>query len=180
MSADTLPAGEQTTEERLEALADAGYPPAWNPTAENHPNKITGIVVDYTQAHTARGDLAHVMVLDLLSHPGKRVSVWLLHTALRNEILEKIRPVLGETVFLRYDGMQQPKTEGGDAYHGWTVAVDRNADTMRYPWDLPSGDPRTQAEAMVPFAGEPVAGGPAAAAEASADFPATATDDIPF
>lgn len=168
----------QAVEERLRAQADAGHPDTWQPSQAGQ--SLTGRVVRYSQATTSRGDRVWIMVVESLRNPGTFASVWLLHTTLRNEILEQ-RPHPGEVVFLRYEGLTQPKG-GGEEYHKWSVVIDRDGTSEHgLPWQSGDTAPRTQAEAMTP-----AATGPATQTEHSqpwadgADFPAAADDDIPF
>ena len=109
-------------------------------------------------------------------NPGGFRSVWLLHTTLRNEV-NKQKPLPGETVYLRYQGLQKPKS-GGDEYHSWKLVVDRDEtrNPSFLPWEGPQ-DPRTEAEAMVPHST-----GPATQSEQAAPWnePEPSTDEIPF
>ena len=168
----------QTVEERLRAQADAGHPETWQPNAAGQ--ELIGKVVRYSQATTARGDRVWIMVVESLRTPGRFASVWLLHTTLRNEIMEQ-KPHPGEIVFLRYEGLKQPKG-GGEEYHGWSVVIDRDGSSSHgLPWQDAgaAAQPRTEAEAMTPHST-----GPAAQSDHAepwndgADFPAD--DDIPF
>lgn len=166
----------QAVEERLRAQADAGHPETWQPNAAGQ--ELIGRVVRYSQATTARGDRVWIMVVESLRTPGRFASVWLLHTTLRNEVMDQ-KPHPGEIVFLRYEGLKQPKG-GGEEYHGWSVVIDRDGtSTHGLPWQTDTG-PRTEAEAMTPHSTGPAACSDQAEPWNEADFPSAADDDIPF
>lgn len=135
-------------EERLKTQSEESFPESWKPTPGQ---TITARIVKYDRGYTSRGDQAWILVVESLRQPGKLASVWLLHTALRNKVNEK-RPQPGEVIFLRYDGMVTPK-HGGDQYHGWTLAIDRDEatnPTFGFPWDADNNvDPRTEADTML-------------------------------
>lgn len=56
---------------------------------------------------------------------GVERSVWLVHTALRNELARQ-KPRHDELVLIRYEGIVEPHA-GGRAYAGYRVVVDREA-----------------------------------------------------
>lgn len=149
VSVSTAPTGSAEADAitaELRAQAEAGYPDTLRLEAGQ---EVTGTVVRYESAYTQRSELAHIMVIESLATK-KLWSVWLLHTTLRNEVMTS-KPRPGEIVYLKYDGLIEPKTPGGSSYHSWTLIVKRdvnNPGTM--PWEVPGvqADPRTAAQAM--------------------------------
>jgi hypothetical protein len=112
----------ETWEEREQRLLDEldkEWPPAWVP--ENAGDAITGVVVGVNPAAPTRNGPCPVVTLR--GPNGGERSIWLWHRVLRGKFV-RANVHLGETVAIRFDGMQEPKG-GGQEYANYSFAVDR-------------------------------------------------------
>lgn len=107
---------------RMREEADEGNPEAWQPEREG--DDIGGTVVGLETAHTKFGP-TKVLVLDT---GGVKRSVWLFHTALRNQ-LKRHAPAIGEFVYIRWNGKRMPES-GGSEYDDYSIRVDRPKGTQ--------------------------------------------------
>jgi hypothetical protein len=118
--------------ERLRAEAEKEFPPAWRPDQADQPQEIVGRFVELNpSAHTAFGP---VPVVTLEGPQGGMRSVWLHHTVLYNAFI-RLRPEIGETVYIHYLGKVEPKG-GGARYADYRVAVDRPEAARTADWNL--------------------------------------------
>jgi hypothetical protein len=110
----------EDTAARLREQADRDYPQAWIPQAEG--DEVAGVITAIRPVvHTSFGPAPVVELEALGVHTPW--SVWLVHTVLRRSF-ERQRPVVGETVLIRYLGKVQPDG-GGAPYENYRVIVDR-------------------------------------------------------
>lgn len=134
----------QDRAERMRSRLDEQAPEAWKPTREGE--EIIGLFrgLEGPKHDRHRGEV-YVAVLELDPPSGRLVSVWLLHTALKNEFARK-RPDVGSFVAIRYLGKQTP-AGGGSAYDNYRVEVERQPGSA-IAWDR-IGDPEAEAELEV-------------------------------
>jgi hypothetical protein len=153
----------EETAARLREQADRDYPQAWIPEAEG--DELVGVVAGVKPAvQTTYGPVPVVEVEDGL-HAGW--SVWLTHTVLRREF-ERQRPVLGETILIRYLGRVTPDG-GGPAYESYRLVVDRPDQNSDVNWTA-IADRYDGAATVPPPASQPAADAP----------PPHSDDDVPF
>lgn len=141
--------------ERAEKLAEKveqGYPESWRPEAGQ---TLVGVFQRLESGHTSYGPAWIAILSDVAS--GEERSVWLLHTALRNQF-KRHAPAAGELVAIKYEGKATSST--GQKYDNWTVRVDRGEAAA--DWSKVPGD----------------ADGPQSAAPTFEDF--DPNDDVPF
>ena len=165
-------------EQRLKAKADQGFPESWKP---NPGDELTVRVAKYSEGFDARGQHQGILVFESLKAPGNFRSLWLLHTTLRNEVNRK-KPMPGEVIYLRYEGLVNPK-HGGDPYHGWRLEVDRDETTnpSYLPWASEPATRDTVADQMTPTdTGPPAQPGDGAPVGESFYTTTASDDDIPF
>jgi hypothetical protein len=115
--------------ERLREVADREYGQAWIPAAEG--DELAGVITAIRPVvHTTYGSVPVVELEEL----GVRAtwSVWLVHTVLRREFVRQ-RPVVGETVLIRYLGKVTPEG-GGAAYESYRLVVDRPDEGNEVDW----------------------------------------------
>lgn len=138
--------------DRMAARLDEQAPEAWKPSTAGE--QIVGVFrgLEGPKHDRLRGEV-YIAVLELEPPSGKLVSVWLLHTALKNEFARK-RPDVGSVVAIRYLGKQTP-AGGGNAYDNYRVEVERQPGSA-VGWDkIGSGEPEADDAAD---AGAPVGG----------------------
>jgi hypothetical protein len=107
----------QERADRLSEKVDQGYPKSW---IAKPGEKLIGVFQRLDRGYTSYGH-AWVVVLQPLDSEEER-SIWLLHTALRNQF-KKAAPEPGELVAVRYEG--KARSNNGTEYDNWTVRVDR-------------------------------------------------------
>lgn len=136
------------------ARDDGTYPPSWRP---NPGAIISGTLIRYSSATTAYGRATIAVIEDEAS--GERISVWLIHTVLKNEF-QKQRPEPGERLAIKYFGVVDAAN-----YHRYKLLVDRpdevpdfgsSATTDELPGDFalskpPSSEADHGADEDVPF-----------------------------
>lgn len=141
--------------ERAEQLAekvDQGYPESWRPEAGD---TFVGVFQRLESGHTSYGPAWIAVLSDVKT--GEERSIWLLHTALRNQF-KRHAPVAGELVAVKYEGKATSST--GQKYDNWTVRVDRSDKPA--DWSHVPGDAE------------------AAPVDTHDDFPFGEQDDVPF
>ena len=121
--------------DRINSIPDT-LPVSWKP---KEGESIVGTVGDYQQGETMYGPVT-ILLLDEEdkegSPTGDRVSVWLAHKVLWDEV-RRLRPRLGEKIAIRRDSDHPHKN-----YKRYTVIVDRketNTEAWKPDWDR--GDP---------------------------------------
>lgn len=115
----------QERADQLKGRLTAENPEMWDAAVEP---EIVGVFTRLESAPTAYGP-KWIVVLTLPD--GSERSVWLFHTALRNE-LAKLKPVEGELVAIAHLGKKQTE-DGKTTYDAYKVVVDR-APTV-HSWD---------------------------------------------
>lgn len=115
----------QERADQLKGRLTAENPEAWN--FDEQP-EVVGIYTRLERAHTAYGP-KWVIELKLLDDTVR--SVWLFHTALRNE-LAKLKPVEGELLAIAYLGKKRTE-DGRTEYDAYRVVVDRGP--TAHAWD---------------------------------------------
>lgn len=147
------------TRARVAALRDRasqGYPEAWIPSREDP--EFVGFFRSLDQRPTRNGAALVAVFADAAS--GIERAVWLVHTALRNEMARQ-RPRPGELVLIRWEGTREPAA-GGRAYEAYRVVVEREGGSLG--WDTIAVD---DDQAPAPASSQPPAV-PDAMAEAEA------------
>lgn len=155
---------EEGYDERVAALherAEEPLPESWQPKAAG--DELVGKFVRLDRGATSYGP-CWIVVLESLKKPGEFASIWLFHTALKNQF-NKARPEVGELILVRYEGKRTPKG-GGQDYHDWKVLTEGGGQHGGFSWDeFHEGDAANDAADFVP----------------SDDFAANGdSDDIPF
>ena len=107
----------QERADQLRERLTAENPEMWDAAVEP---EIVGVFTRLESAPTAYGP-KWIVVLTLPD--GSERSVWLFHTALRNE-LAKLKPVEGELVAIAHLGKKQTE-DGKTTYDAYKVVVDR-------------------------------------------------------
>jgi len=115
--------------EKMRAAADRGNPQAWIP--DKPADDLLGVVTAIKPG--VRTAFGVVPVLELTDPVGAAWSLWLLHTVLRREVI-RARPIIGETLYVRYEGQVRPDG-GGALYENYTVLVDRPDQNNELDWD---------------------------------------------
>lgn len=148
------------TRSKMRAAADRGNPQAWMPDKPGD-DMLAVVTAIKPGVRTAFG---RVPVLELQDPVGAPWSLWLLHTVLRREVI-RARPVVGETLYVRYEGQVRPEG-GGAAYENYTVLVDRPDQNGDLDWnqiaaqygDTDAADPLDQRMPPHPETAGPVEG----------------------
>lgn len=120
----------QERAERLAEKVNQGYPEAWKPNAGE---TFVGVFQRLETGHTSYGQAWIAILTDPAS--GQERSIWLLHTALRNQF-KRQAPAPGELVAVKYEG--KTTSQSGMKYDNWTVRVDRGDTTP--DWSKVAGD----------------------------------------
>lgn len=108
----------QERAERLAEKVEQGYPESWRPEAGD---TFVGVFQRLESGHTSYGPAWIAVLADVQS--GEERSIWLLHTALRNQF-KRHAPAPGELVAVKYEG--KATSGSGQKYDNWTVRVDRS------------------------------------------------------
>jgi hypothetical protein len=154
------------------ALLDKDFPEAWIPQVEG--DELVGVFARLEHGQTVRGP---AWIVILTTEDGVERAVWLVHTALRNE-LQRQAPRPGEAVAIRYLGMKRTADDQND-FVAYRVAVDRDATSTDWSQVGQTGasvtPPATVAVAS-PLTALPAA--PATPAPAAAPGPVPAVGDF--
>jgi hypothetical protein len=134
---------QRSIQERAEALAEAAdqeFRPAWKPDRDDDaPNPLVGEVVGFSKAHTAdygEKDIATIRQVDT----GDEWAVWLLHAALVAAFARE-KPVVGDLVFIRFDGVKVSESSGRQ-YKAYSLKVERQAQAPDYDRLAEASPPR--------------------------------------
>lgn len=127
----------QGFDERVAALHDRAeepLPESWQPQQPGE--ELVGKFVRLDRGATAYGP-CWIVIVESIKTPGLLRSVWLFHTALKNQF-DKARPQAGELILIRYEGKRTPKG-GGQQYHDWKVIAEGRGREGGFSWDEFSG-----------------------------------------
>jgi hypothetical protein len=114
----------------LREQADRDFPSAWIPDEPGA--ELYGVLRSIKPAvRTTYGPVPVLELEDPRTHTS--FSLWLLHTVLRRSVW-RLKPVVGELMYVRYDGRVKPEG-GGTAYEGYTVLVDRPDQGDEVDWE---------------------------------------------
>lgn len=170
----------EAAQARLEAAAEAAgeAPPAWLHNDEPGAQIVGRLVAVNPSAYTAHGN---VPVVTLEGPNGGRRSVWLHHAVLRRGF-ERANVQLGEVVLVRFVGKVSP-AGGGNAWHDYRVAVDREASAAGADWAAIAkahGDDAELAREAEQRAVDEQHDAALLTGQQQVDAAAAADDDIPF
>lgn len=159
--------------EEINSAPDA-LPVSWKP---QEGDMIVGTVADYHRGEGAYGPVT-ILLLDEEDREGKptgdRVSVWLAHTVLWNQVRE-LRPLRGERIAVRPNADHPDKS-----YKRYTVIVDRlGGSENEWTPDWEKSDPALAA-GLRSNGSEPADLSDAAPEAMSSDDPSDPVDDLPF
>ena len=116
--------------QRFREQADRGYPDAWVPKEPGE--ELIGVLVGIKPAvRTSWGPVPVLELEDPQTHASS--SLWLLHAVLRRSVW-RLKPAVGEMMYVRYDGRVKPES-GGMAYESYTVLVDRPDENTEVDWE---------------------------------------------